>query len=41
MNQAIEKNKQRTRPFTHEEFLIDLGIMIGVAEFAQKWEGAL
>jgi hypothetical protein len=35
MNTAIEKNKQRTRPFTEQEFLMGLGIIIGASEFAQ------
>jgi hypothetical protein len=31
----LRKNKQRTRPFTEQEFLIGLGIIIGASEFAQ------
>jgi len=36
MNLEVEASKTRCKKFTHEEFLIGLGLLIGAAEFSQK-----
>ncbi len=36
MNEAVEASKAKTRQFSPAEFLVDLGILVGAAEFAQR-----